>query len=254
MSTQFVSAPDGARIAYDVTGSGPALMLLAGSNQTRLAWHTAGYVERLQHDWQVITVDVRGSGESEFLTEIGDYSITKICADLTTVAEACGARRFALLGYSLGGGLARFVATQTDRVIALVDVGSPLFGPAMDEESGQFVAQFLQKYGPLAQAYAAGQLTEEERASAVQRRIPVWVARFQAMADWPGVDPSDIRCPALVLIGTENRQVYRWAEANRQAFDGDQIQLEIIAGMDHEQEFNAIDRVYPLISAFLNSI
>ena len=46
-STRFATSNDGTRLAFDVTGSGPAVMLLHGGGQTRKSWHDAGYVARL---------------------------------------------------------------------------------------------------------------------------------------------------------------------------------------------------------------
>ena len=87
MKTQFITSPDGVRLAYDVTGQGPGLMLLHGAGKDRQDWYKAGYVERLESDFTVITVDVRGSGDSEFLTQISDFTIDKICDDLFAVAD-----------------------------------------------------------------------------------------------------------------------------------------------------------------------
>jgi pimeloyl-ACP methyl ester carboxylesterase len=55
MATKFATAEDGTRIAYDVTGQGPALMLLHGAGKTRRDWHKVGYVDRLKDDFTVIT-------------------------------------------------------------------------------------------------------------------------------------------------------------------------------------------------------
>ncbi len=50
--SQHVNTHDGTRIAYDVTGDGPALMLLHGAGKTRQDWHKLGYVERLKGDFK----------------------------------------------------------------------------------------------------------------------------------------------------------------------------------------------------------
>ena len=71
--TRFATSSDGARIAYDVTGSGPAVMLLHGGGQTRRAWHDAGYVERLAQEFTVITLDLRANGESDRPTQPSKY-------------------------------------------------------------------------------------------------------------------------------------------------------------------------------------
>ena len=63
--THFVTSKDGTRIAYDVAGSGPAVILLHGGGQNRQAWHGTGYVDRLAKEFTVITIDIRGNGESD---------------------------------------------------------------------------------------------------------------------------------------------------------------------------------------------
>src|SRR5262249_24479766 len=59
--TRFVTSKDGTRIAYDVTGAGPALILLHGGGGNRRDWHEAGYVVRLSSAFTVIAIDQRGS-------------------------------------------------------------------------------------------------------------------------------------------------------------------------------------------------
>ena len=48
LAAAFATSPDGTRIAYDVTGKGPVVMLLHGGGQTRKVWHEQGYVERIR--------------------------------------------------------------------------------------------------------------------------------------------------------------------------------------------------------------
>ena len=151
MITQYVVSADGTRIAYDVAGRGSALMLLHGAGKSRQDWHTVGYVERLMSDFTVISVDIRGSGESEPLVNTADYTIEKIHQDLETVADACHAQHFAIWGYSFGGNIARYVGAWSDRVTAMVVVGIP-FGPAVDEEFDRYIDQFASKYAPLGRA------------------------------------------------------------------------------------------------------
>jgi hypothetical protein len=61
-------------------------------------------------------VDIRGSGESEYLVEIDDYAIEKICQDLWSVAAACEVKEFAIWGFSFGGNIARYQAAWFDRI------------------------------------------------------------------------------------------------------------------------------------------
>jgi pimeloyl-ACP methyl ester carboxylesterase len=247
MSAQFVTSPDGIRIAYDVAGSGPALMLLHGAGKTRKDWHKLGYVERLQSDWTVISVDIRGSGESDHLFEISDYAIEKVCADLYAVADACDAREFAVWGFSFGGNIARYLAAWSKRVTALAVIGVP-FGPAVDEEFDRYIDEFIEKYGPLAQAYQEGTLNEKGRKTAIKGHILEWIACFQAMREWPSIEPSDIACPTLLVVGTRNKRVLNWVQANKQDLDEAMVQVVIVEGLTHQQEFSKIDQVFPAVS------
>jgi pimeloyl-ACP methyl ester carboxylesterase len=65
MNTSFVVAPDGTHSAYDVTGKGSAIILLHGGWHTRQHWHDVGYVKQLKNNFTVITIDIRGNGESD---------------------------------------------------------------------------------------------------------------------------------------------------------------------------------------------
>jgi hypothetical protein len=50
MFTRFAASPDQFQIAYDVCGSGPAIMYLHGGGSLRQEWHEAGHVERLKKE------------------------------------------------------------------------------------------------------------------------------------------------------------------------------------------------------------
>lgn len=252
MKTQFVTSPDGTRIAYDVTGSGPPLLLLHGAGQTRKAWHKTGYVRRLEQAFTTITLDFRGTGESDFLTDIGDYAIEKLCADVYAVADACGAPRFMVWGFSFGGNVARYLGAWSDRVSAMAVIGVP-FGAAVHPEFDRFIDEFITKYEALGREYREGRLSEEKRLSAIKGGIPVWLACFQAMRGWPPVDPDQMRCPTLLVAGTKNKATTAWIESNRGALDESPVQVEVFTGLTHSQEFSQIDRVYPVVSAFLTS-
>lgn len=251
VAVQFVIATDQTRIAYDVTGHGPALMLLHGAGKSRQDWHTLGYVQRLQNDFTVISVDIRGSGESDPRYDIPDYTIDKICSDIHAVADACRIRHFAIWGFSFGGNIARYVGAWSERVTAIAVIGVP-FGPAVDEEFDRYIDEFVNKWQPLVHAQHPGTVSQQERAALTQGRIPVWLACFQAMRDWPSIEPSDVKCPTLLLVGSRNKHVVDWATANREALDRAQTRVAIVEGLTHSQEFSEVDRVFPVVAAFFH--
>ena len=253
MATEFVTAGDGVRIAYDVAGEGPALMLLHGAGKTRADWHKTGYVGRLVEDFRVISVDIRGSGESDLLTGIGDFAIEKICQDLEEVADACDVERMGVWGYSFGGNIARYLGAWSERVMAVAMIGVP-FGPAVDEAFDRYIDTFIEKYGPLAQAYEEGALSEKKRRSAIKGRIPVWVACFQAMRGWQSIEAGDLKCPALLVAGTKNRSAMAWLKENEGSLEGAGVHVEIVEGLTHQQEFSQMERVYPVVRGFFERV
>jgi pimeloyl-ACP methyl ester carboxylesterase len=250
MTTLYSTSPDGTRIAYELTGRGPALMLLHGAGKTRRDWRKAGYIERLKDDFTVITVDIRGSGDSDSPIEIGDYSIEKIYADLLAVADVCNVSHFAIWGYSFGGNIARYLGAWSERVTSVAVIGVP-FGPAVDDDFDRFIDEFIEKWEPLVQAQHKDSLDEKDRQSAIKGRVPVWLSCFQAMRKWPSIEPGDMRCPAMLFVGTRNKNTLGWVQANRLTLDRTNVCVAIVEGLNHMQEFTQIDRVFPSVASFL---
>jgi len=250
METRFVISDDGVRTAYDVTGTGPALMLIHGAGKTRRDWHRLGYVRRLSERFRVITVDVRGTGESDIRTDPADYGVEKICADLTMVADACQARRFAIWGYSFGGTIARCLGAWSDRSTAIAVIGVP-FGPAVDPEFDRYIDEFMARYAHLAQESPAGTSAKDSRRATIKGGISVWMACFPAMRLWPAIEPQQLRCPALIVAGSKNTRATHWIDENREALDRAGVQVAVLPGLDHPKEFTQIEQVYPVVTTFL---
>jgi pimeloyl-ACP methyl ester carboxylesterase len=228
-------------------------MLLHGAGKTRKHWHKAGYVDRLRDDFRVISVDIRGSGESDYLTRIEDYAIEKMVNDLGEVADACGLQDYGIWGYSFGGNIARYLGAWSNRVKAVAVIGVP-FGPAVHADFDRLIDEFIAKYGPLAEAYNEGGLSEKKRETAIKGRIPGTVACFQAMRTWPSIDVAEMDCATLLLTGTKNKGVMTWLEGNRASLEQAGVRVEIVEGLTHQQEFSQADRVFPVVRPFFDCL
>lgn len=73
MDTLFASSPDGTCIAYDRCGTGQAIVLIPGGGGSRQEWHEAGYVDRLREEFTLISIDLRGHGQSDLPTDPADF-------------------------------------------------------------------------------------------------------------------------------------------------------------------------------------
>lgn len=252
MQTCFAVSQDGTRIAYDVIGSGPALILLHGAGRNRRDWSNAGYLERLSSSYQVISVDLRGIGESALRTEESDYTIENLYADVCSVADTCGVHQFYLWGFSFGGNIARHIACMTDRVLGLIVMGSPL-GHYANERLDQYMSSYITRWKPDVAAFRAGTLPAQDMQSLVKSGVLVWNAIFLAMKRWPARGVGDLKCPALMIVGSLDENPLEWARQREQIFNGPRVRLQVLDGLTHEQEFSEIDTVLPLVLGFLES-
>src|SRR6476659_7217150 len=124
-----VGVEPGIELAIEVRGEGPALVCVPGFGGAQEDF--ADHLEALAERWRVITVDLRGHGDSDAPSDSSSYSLDRLARDVEAVADAVGAERFRLLGHSMGGMVARrIVLDRPERVAALVMMSTAAGPPA----------------------------------------------------------------------------------------------------------------------------
>ena len=252
--TAFVASRDRTRIAYDITGTGPALFLLHGGGQSRRVWHDHGYVDRLKARFTVVAVDLRGNGESDKPTAPDSYRIDRQVEDLLAVADAIGAPRFSLWGYSYGGNVGRYLAVRPDRLDAFALIGIP-FGEAVGGAFRQLIVDRRAKWLPVIDADRDGRLdlqtlSEADRDVWQRGTVAVALSIGSAMLEWPPIEPSELACRTLWLVGSANAAAMESVRLHEHALNSTRVTLDIVDGLTHEQELLEIDRVLPRLEAF----
>lgn len=121
MRAATASAPDGAEIAYDVSGEGPALVLVHGITESRRAWDPI--TPALATRWQVVRVDARGHGAS---ARRPPYDPLTMAADLRAVVDGAGLDAPLVVGHSMGGALVAAYGALGHPARGVVDVDQPL--------------------------------------------------------------------------------------------------------------------------------
>ena len=127
----YCRAPDGVRLAYAISGSGPFLV------------KSGNWMNHLEYDWEspiwrhvfrglsrghtLVRYDARGNGMSDW--DVDTLSLDAWVTDLETVVDAVGVERFPLLGISQGGAVAAAYAVRhPERVSHLVLYGAFALG------------------------------------------------------------------------------------------------------------------------------
>ncbi|MDH3193446.1 MAG: alpha/beta hydrolase [Acidimicrobiia bacterium] len=105
-------------IHYQITGTGPPLVLIAGTGYPGATFRPP-FVDELAKRSTVITFDHRGTGQSE--SSDGPYSTRLFATDCIELCRSIGFESAHFLGHSMGGRVAQWVALDhPDTVHSLV--------------------------------------------------------------------------------------------------------------------------------------
>jgi pimeloyl-ACP methyl ester carboxylesterase len=158
-----VDLPDGARLRYEVAGEGPVVTLIHPGLWDMRTWdrELASFSDA---GYRVLRYDMRGYGGSSRLEPGGTYSNVR---DLEALLDATEATQTALVGCSMGGGVAiDFALEHPERVWSLVPVASGLSGFESTEEEDEW---WTERDGPIEAAIEAGELEKAE-----DLRLEIW--------------------------------------------------------------------------------
>jgi pimeloyl-ACP methyl ester carboxylesterase len=111
----------GVELAYDIEGSGPDLLLVAGTASTRPLWSLVR--PQLARSFRTIAFDNRDAGASTIAA--GPYTLRELAADAVAVLDAAGSARAHVAGHSMGGAIAQQLALDApDRLASLTLVST----------------------------------------------------------------------------------------------------------------------------------
>jgi pimeloyl-ACP methyl ester carboxylesterase len=260
---------DGVALEVVERGTGPALVLVHGFGGATEDF--SDQVDDLARDHRVVTLDLRGHGESEGPEDPSRYSLDRFAADLGNVLDALGIDACRLLGHSMGGMIVRrFVLASPTRVDALVLMDtSPGPVPGLDAEMIDLGVQIANEQGmdelkrvmdafsPLdTEAY---QRTLAERPGYREFGDAKWAALSRAMwvtmsieiRDQPDqlAELASVHCPTLVLVGVEDRPFRRVSDRMTATIPG--AELVVIPAAGHSPQFENGPAWLDALRAFL---
>lgn len=213
---------NGARIAYEVTGSGEApVLFIHGLMLASESW--ARQREALAPTHRVVTYDLRGQGQSEHTAERLD--LDSLAEDACALIEALGLGPCHIVGFSMGAFIAlRIAARRAALVRSLVLVGPS--AEAEERANGPRYAAMIALVRLFGPRLIAGRMmrilfgdtfladparaAERKRWRAVVDALPRSITRAAAASAARGAiigELAAITAPTLVISGTEDRPV-----------------------------------------------
>ena len=119
----FFKTSDGLRIYFEETGSGAALLCLAGLTRNSKDF---SYFAPHATDVRLITMDYRGRGQSDYDPDYMNYNVLREAHDVVELLDHLGLEKVTILGTSRGGLIAMALAASNPERLAgvvLNDVG-----------------------------------------------------------------------------------------------------------------------------------
>ena len=116
----FADLSTGINVYYETAGEGDPLLLIMGTAADHGVW--AGQVEAYRGEFQVITYDARGTGQSSQPADPRSYSMRKLADDAAALLDHLGVERAHVSGLSLGSATAQELAVNHPGKIATLQL------------------------------------------------------------------------------------------------------------------------------------
>lgn len=248
--TRFTTSSDGTEIAYSITGSGPALILVDGALCHRRFGPTTELASVLDKNFTVYTYDRRGRGET------GDgatpWSLDREIEDIDALIEEAGGSAF-VFGVSSGAVLAMEAASRLPGITRLALYEAPY---VVDDTYTPRPADIVQQMNELlARDDRSGMLTKFMKlvgvpgiGLAIMKLTPVWKKLKPVAHTLPwdltvlGDDgrgsklPTDrwkVRVPTLAMDGGKSPEYLRNTMKNVAEVLGPDTEYRTLPGQTH---------------------
>ncbi|MCD2444194.1 alpha/beta hydrolase [Agromyces sp. SYSU K20354] len=236
--TLYAESADGVLIGYRLRGERaadtplpPVLLVHGFASNASVTWEGTGWVQALvETGREVITVDLRGHGDSDKPVDADAYSPELLGADLQAVLDSAGVAQVDVIGYSMGNRVTSALATLAPERVRRVVVGgagpNELFASWDLDEVRAVLAH---------DEWAGHPLIEQVLRPAIEAGADreVLLAVIEGVSGSPLAIPGDI--PTLFVVG-ENDPVPAGVQQLALDWEAD---LVTIPGRDHVSTLTA---------------
>jgi pimeloyl-ACP methyl ester carboxylesterase len=213
-TTRYPGSENAVDLAYEASGDKDksVLLLIHGGTASRRAWDLV--TPALRANYRIIAVDMRGHGQSP--APDSGYSAVQLSADINRVIDELALDQITVVGHSLGGMAAIFLAAhRSDVVKRLVLVNAPVTPKTIDALTSlearihrpgffpvtqAFVEEWSAHPRPVPTAFLATQ-----RAHIFDLRPVVWQQVFGELAKADITSTlKGVKQPTLILWGSRD--------------------------------------------------
>lgn len=242
---------DYAHYHYEVAGDGPPLLLLHGFTGSAASWQPQ--VIAFQSQFTVITIDLLGHGQTRTSDDHSRYRMELAGRDIAAFIDSVCHEPIHLLGYSMGGRLALYLALYHSHLIEnlVLESASPGLATSQEREARtladnsladnieqQGMEWFAHYWGELALFQSLKRLPSDQQALLHQQRLqnnPTGLAAsLRGMGT--GVQPSlweqlpNLPMPTLCLAGEGDSKFVAIATQMSQTIPNARLQIIPQAG------------------------
>ncbi|MGH7333456.1 MAG: alpha/beta fold hydrolase [Candidatus Rokuibacteriota bacterium] len=248
---------NGLDISYEVSGSGPPVLLTHGYSSTGRAW--SEQQRALTPRYRLISWDMRGHGETESPTDPAHYSHALTMGDMQGLLRHLGVERAVIGGLSLGGTMSlAFHAKHPEMVRALVicDSGPGYRNATARAEWNQRAlarAADLEARGLEALASGSRDMREAVRRHRSAQGLAHAARGMLTQADSSIIDSLPaIRVPTLVIVGDQDTPFIASCEYMAKKIPG--ARLEVIKDAGHSSNLDQPEAFNRVLLAFLEGL
>lgn len=257
---------NGISLAYHDQGKGLPIVFLHAFPLNRTMW--AQQEAALSSQFRIITIDLRGHGESD--APLWRYTLDQTAEDVRSLLDHLAIQQALFVGLSMGGYiLFAFYRKYADRVKGMVLADTKAQADTAEGKEGRFqMAQLAYKQGPSAIADLTlpkllSPATIQSKPEIVQRirtmiegnQMSGIVGDLMAMAERPNSVPflKEITCPTQIIVGDLD-QATPPTDATLLAEQIPHARLAIIPNAAHLSNIEQPEEFNRIIAAFVKAL
>ena len=246
----------GIKINYEVTGTGPPVILQHGLTSKLDKWSWFGYVDVLKNNYKVISVDARGHGKSDKPYDAALYDRKIMASDIVSVMDAESINEAHYMGYSMGGSIGFGLAEAFPQRFHSLIIGGMHPYPLGDlelEPRVKVLDLMLESLEHGMDVYVGGlepAPDEREREHLLSNDAEAIIAATLALRDRPDISGvlSRMTMPCLVYCGDQDG-LHRGAEECVKHIPN--VTWVSLPGLDHGDVMQRSDTLLPHVLNFL---